>query len=1239
MANRRFLNIMMVMLFLFTVAFGSAGCGGGHSSNFTENNPDNPDLPNPSGSYTVTFDSDGGTEIDAQIVEAGNTATQPGDPQKDGNLFIGWYPESGFSFAYDFDTPVNKDITLHAKWYVENDTTDSDGDGLSDSLELTFGTDPYSQDTDDDGLTDYDELNYLNYNPLIEDTNGDGIPDGEEDPDKDGLTNIQEANLGTNMIVSDTDHDGLTDYEEVMNYHTDPLKVDTDGDGVTDGTEIAIGSNPLVAETTFETKFGTNMVASGDREAVDISVIMTSGAESAGTLGVAPATRTDNPLISSQIPGYLNAAYEITSEGTFNSATIEFTLGEDVGTISETFQPRIYYFNKETGLLEELENQTVENRKIIAQVSHFSTYILLNKAEFDLVWSNDIKPPVFDGNENIENATLDIVFVIDGSGSMSWNDPNRLALTLSKNFVEKLRDGKDRAAVVKFGSGATVLQNLTTDKDLLNTAIDRIRYDDGTYIYSGLSAALEILKSSTSGYRYIILLTDGEDGYPYSYYQSFIEEIVTEQIVIYTIGMGDAVEDVLQNIASDTNGKYYRATASTNSEEVENLTDLTEVFEDIEAETIDLTKDENNDGIPDYYAELINNGTLKLSNGTTWLVGVLDMYGNTDDWDGDGLKNGEEISIRNEGNKTYIAMNSDPLLWDTDFDGYGDYDEVKTMKTSPMQVTLPAPYDVSGLSVASAQFYAASSLNGDMKQVKNDSAFNDVFKYLDFSKEEHQMQYFFDWHKTEEAKNALIDYFYKYTNTQALNGTEYRAGIQLVLERTADIIGNVSEIMGTYKAVQNCANTIETLGFQDSTISSNASRANNAAKKKLADLQDAKKFDLATLNTTLKSSAKKLEPLGNLLNTGASDFCKGEAVVKGIEKDITNVAAVEDFLTTVKVTDWSSVNSNIKIESKALSNLTKLISTAANITTNTGTFAKWVFTKNKPLKEWPVIFKNDNFRNFTTRSTVVQNRTDVGKTAALKFTLVTDAVVMAKDVVNVMATYGKVWANVAAYQEYIDLLRYIEEASNAPEYVKNGAHGITVLFNDANDPDWGKFTEEVAKASLTKIAWGVAQMAIDVASNAFPLVKLVNTTYNLAKSTFSILGVTERAKTIVEAQIYYSITNGSSHMLDKLGNFESIYFSVTNSAEKEEATKYLVQLAQSRIVGLNTVMGYITDGGPAGWVDRGSPPWPFGIDEDNQKKEQITRAYETAIEEVYKAVKNWKLTISDKLPYYNNYGK
>ena len=43
----------------------------------------------------------------------------------------------------------------------------------------------------------------------------------------------------------DTDHDGLTDYQEVHVYHTDPLKADTDGDGYNDGDEVKNGFNPL----------------------------------------------------------------------------------------------------------------------------------------------------------------------------------------------------------------------------------------------------------------------------------------------------------------------------------------------------------------------------------------------------------------------------------------------------------------------------------------------------------------------------------------------------------------------------------------------------------------------------------------------------------------------------------------------------------------------------------------------------------------------------------------------------------------------------------------------------------------------------------------------------------------------------------------------------------------------------------------------------------------------------------
>jgi parallel beta-helix repeat protein len=64
------------------------------------------------------------------------------------------------------------------------------------------------------------------------------------DTDEDGLTDEQEALLGTNPHNPDTDNDGLTDGEEVNTYGTNPLNNDTDSDGRNDGQEVASGTNP-----------------------------------------------------------------------------------------------------------------------------------------------------------------------------------------------------------------------------------------------------------------------------------------------------------------------------------------------------------------------------------------------------------------------------------------------------------------------------------------------------------------------------------------------------------------------------------------------------------------------------------------------------------------------------------------------------------------------------------------------------------------------------------------------------------------------------------------------------------------------------------------------------------------------------------------------------------------------------------------------------------------------------------
>ena len=67
--------------------------------------------------YTVTFDTNGGSEVDPVTVDAGSTVTKPADPMKSGHNFGGWYKDSTLQTPWDFaDDTVTADTTLYAKW-------------------------------------------------------------------------------------------------------------------------------------------------------------------------------------------------------------------------------------------------------------------------------------------------------------------------------------------------------------------------------------------------------------------------------------------------------------------------------------------------------------------------------------------------------------------------------------------------------------------------------------------------------------------------------------------------------------------------------------------------------------------------------------------------------------------------------------------------------------------------------------------------------------------------------------------------------------------------------------------------------------------------------------------------------------------------------------------------------------------------------------------------------------------
>jgi hypothetical protein len=153
---------------------------------------------------------------------------------------------------------------------VANAATDTDHDGLPDTWERYHSlTSPTRADTnrngipdgredpDHDGLTNRQEY-VAGLNPRRADTDRDGIPDGREDTDHDGLRTSFEFLAGTSPRRADSngngrpdgredpDHDGLSNLTE-QRLGTSPRKSDTDGDGYSDGVEVAAGTNPRLA--------------------------------------------------------------------------------------------------------------------------------------------------------------------------------------------------------------------------------------------------------------------------------------------------------------------------------------------------------------------------------------------------------------------------------------------------------------------------------------------------------------------------------------------------------------------------------------------------------------------------------------------------------------------------------------------------------------------------------------------------------------------------------------------------------------------------------------------------------------------------------------------------------------------------------------------------------------------------------------------------------------------------------
>ena len=100
-------------------------CGNGKTANFM--------LTCGKASYTVNFNTNGGSEVDTQPVVHGEKVVKPADPKLNGFTFGGWYTDEDCTDEnkYDFETPVTANFTLYAKWegtFYGIRITDKDGE-------------------------------------------------------------------------------------------------------------------------------------------------------------------------------------------------------------------------------------------------------------------------------------------------------------------------------------------------------------------------------------------------------------------------------------------------------------------------------------------------------------------------------------------------------------------------------------------------------------------------------------------------------------------------------------------------------------------------------------------------------------------------------------------------------------------------------------------------------------------------------------------------------------------------------------------------------------------------------------------------------------------------------------------------------------------------------------------------------------------------------------------------------
>lgn len=410
--------------------------------------------------------------------------------------------------------------------------------------------------------------------------------DGDEDGDN--LLNSEEKQIGTNPFISDSDYDGLSDYEELKIYGTNPLEMDSDSDGLLDGAEVALKLDPNKESSDGVLKDGERVIDFKKDFTISVSDSVYSW------VGTLTSSMSDETIILSQL---------------FEEETSLATNKEAKGTIE---------MSGNGNLVNDIEISTVDNPLLCAQCNvvglpvKIESKLLYGLKPNDMtvilsydpsevqskgIDENDLRLYTYDPVGNncslVENSTVDIeshtitgtscemstyvmgvqledtdfteinlALVIDMSENMLGTDyQNTYGWKRELEDVISTVNDVSTVSLSQFTGTSYTIQELTRDKSTVLHLLNDMEYayipEEGDLL-SGFGEGISVLDDAVGGTKVMLLLTATYNSSQKSELVDLANQAASKGIIVYIVDdTRDENARELKEIAAITGGRYF----------------------------------------------------------------------------------------------------------------------------------------------------------------------------------------------------------------------------------------------------------------------------------------------------------------------------------------------------------------------------------------------------------------------------------------------------------------------------------------------------------------------------------------------------------------------------------------------------------------------------------------------------------------------------------------------------------